>query len=253
VRRVSHHLRSVPPRAFTLIELVVGVVVVAILAGATAASLGQLVRTRSAAIAQRQAVARATDAASRMALDIASSVRDANLAACKVQVMDSGAGEPPRDELLLLVRSSRPVRGLSELTGSPEGNEYEAQYRVVDAGRTSTLWMRRDSAQDGIVDGGGIAAPIIPGLIGLSVQAFDGTNWKDEWDSDADGLPHAIRVTVTAVSDERGVTALARRTVAIDRVPVEPRTEGASSNQESGSGESSAGSPSQGSGTGGGQ
>jgi hypothetical protein len=56
--------------------------------------------------------------------------------------------------------------------------------------------------------------------VGVRIQAFDGTTWFDDWDTDSDGYPHAVRVTVTARSDDGSVTRVSRRTIAVDRVPL---------------------------------
>ncbi len=242
--------RSRPPRprsqrtAFTLVELVVGIVIVALLAAAAATAINQLVRARTSAVSHRQAFSRASDAASRIALDLGAVTRDMNLSTCKVQVTSYGAPKQPRDELLLLVRSTRPVRGLSEVTGAAEGADQEVQYRLKDDAGAPTLWRRADVALDGIVDGGGIASPLIGGVQSLSLEAYDGTAWKEAWDSDSDGMPHAVRVVVTASSDDGKSTATARRVVAIDRVPLTPRSEestSSSSSSSSGSGGGSGG------------
>ena len=200
-------------------------------------------------MAHRQAFSRASDAASRIAIDLAGVTRDMDLASCKVQVTTAGPTLAPRDELLLLVRSTRPVRGLSDVTGAPEGGDQEVQYRVRDDAGASTLWRRSDIALDGIVDGGGVASPLIPGVRTLSITAFDGQNWLESWDSDGDGLPHAVRVVVTASSDDGKVTATARRLVAIDRVPLPPGGDEDDASGDLSSTESTSGS---GTGTGGG-
>jgi type II secretion system protein J len=231
------------------VELVVGIVIVALLAGSAAAAIGQLVRARSSAVAHRQAFSRASDAAARVALDLASVTRDRDLNICKVQVTSAGTVQQQRDELLLLVRSTRPVRGLSEITGAAEGADQEVQYRVRDDAGVPTLWRRADVALDGIVDGGGIAAPVIAGVQTLSLEAYDGAAWKDTWDSDSDGMPYAVRVVVTASSDDGGSAATARRVVAIDRVPVAPKEEDDTSTPS----DSSSSSSSSSGGTGGGQ
>jgi hypothetical protein len=132
-----------------------------------------------------------------------------------------------RDELLLLVRSFRRVRPLSE---GEESAEQEAHYRVADlVGREGTgLWRRADHALDRAQDAGGLARPIVPGVVSLSIQAYDGASWYDVWDSDFDGMPHALRVTVVAQADtdDRVVTATARRIISIDRVPLPAETLG---------------------------
>ncbi len=231
--RDLHHWR-VRRRAFTLVEVVVASVVCAMIAAATATAIGQIARVKEKSLARRQAGARADGAAARIAMDALSAVRHHDLRFAKVQVMDGGAGN---DELVVLTRSLRRVRGADT---APEGGVYEAQYRIGPGGpdgAAPTLWRRVDPAFDPALDGGGVAEPAVVGVRSLSVQASDGEAWFDAWDSDTDGLPHGLRVTVEGVSDDGSVTAVARRVIALDQVPVPTEAEAA---EDAGGGASSA-------------
>ncbi|MFO0857952.1 MAG: prepilin-type N-terminal cleavage/methylation domain-containing protein [Phycisphaerales bacterium] len=245
-------------RGFTAVELIVGIIIISLLAGATATSMSRLVSARTAVQSKRQAFARAADAANRMALDVENAVRDADLLQCKIEIVDKGAGAAARDELLVLMKSLRPARGLFTTTGFAEGDEYESQYRLeVAPGKRSvaggTLMHRLDPALDGFVDGGGVAGPVADGIESLSIEAYDGEKWYASWDSDKDGLPHAVRVIVVGLSDDGKRDATVRRVIAIDRVPLPPETEEGESSGEasSDSGASDGGSGGSG-GTGGG-
>jgi type II secretion system protein J len=224
-------------RGFTLVELVVAAVVAAIVAGAAVTAVSQMLKLKAKSQARQQAFERADIAAGRMALDLNNLVRHHNLQFARVTVRDSGAGDLARDGLLLLTRSSRPVR--NEEDGA-EGGEYEVQYRVdalsgID--QTPALWRRCDPAFDLYQDAGGVAAPVIRGVQSLSIEAYDGNEWFQSWDSDTDGYPHAVRLTVTVDSDDRLATATARRTIAIDRTPIPPEpAEESDTNPESGTG-----------------
>lgn len=249
-------------RGFTLVELVVATVIAVIIAGATAVSMSQMVKARTASSSHQQAFARAEAVASRMALDLENVVRDPDLAQCRVQVLSGGDGPGQRDQLLVLMRSLRNLR-----PKAVEGDEYEAQYRIGPSPDAQSpgdwFWRRVDQAHDDNQDGGGIASPVAPGAVSLDILASDGVSWFESWDSDSSGLPHAIRFTVVADSDDRKTRATVRRVVAIDRVPIAPIVEdtqtptpsggqGASSSS-SGSGSGSSGSGgSGGGGTGGG-
>ena len=87
--------------------------------------------------------------------------------------------------------------------------------------------MRSDSVPDDNEGGGGKAAPMMDGIIGLYIEASDGTDWYDSWDSDISGLPVALRVTVSSAGDAQGADFFAdsrelmslRTIVPIDRVP----------------------------------
>lgn len=222
-------------------ELIVGIVIISLLAGATATAMSRLVAARGAVSGQRQAFARASDAASRIALDLSNAVRDADLLQCRIEINDNerggaaGVSTQSNDELLVLMRSLRPARGLYTQTGFNEGDEYEAQYRLdarasgQAAARDNSAGMRLlrrlDPALDGYVGGGGVAGPVVDGITSLSIEAYDGTKWFTSWDSDRDGLPHAVRVEVVGISEDGRRTATVRRVVAIDRVPLEPESE----------------------------
>jgi prepilin-type N-terminal cleavage/methylation domain-containing protein len=202
---------------FTLVELLVGVVVAGFVAAATAAGGSQLARAKTRSEARLVAHDRAHAAASRIAHDAASAIRDHDLRFAKVQIIDGGA---LGDQLLVFIRSIRPVRGLP---GVPEGGDFEVHYRLEpdpEAPDRAVLWRRADIALDDNPYGGGVAVPLMSGVRSLRVEATDGRSWFEVWDSDDDGLPHGLRITVTAADDEGRHTATARRVVSIDRVPV---------------------------------
>lgn len=218
--------RNVSRRGFTAAELIVGIVIIALIATSTTSVMSRLVASREVVASNRQAFSRANDAAGRIALDLSNAVRDAEMEQCKVQVIDSGTSGPPRDEVLVLMRSLRGVRSETVRGNAPEGDEFEAQYRLVQGdGGMMDLWRRVDPALDETIDGGGVASPVVAGLTSLSVEASDGNKWFAAWDSDSDGLPHAVRVVVTARSDNARTEVTVRRVVAIDRVPLAPKDE----------------------------
>lgn len=209
--------RKLQVRGFTLVEILVGLVVVALVAGATVAAMSGLADGRRRAAARHEAVSSADAAAARLALDVASAVRDWDLKFCRVMVTDGFEGGRDRDQLLVLTRSMSAQRSLAD---TPEGGVYEVQARLepgVD-GRMQ-LWRRRDAGFDPYQDSGGVASPIAA-CVAFSVEAYDGEVWFDRWDSDADGLPHAVRISVTGASRDGRVEWTARRVVAIDRVAV---------------------------------
>lgn len=219
---------AAPRRAFTLVELIVALLVGVIVAGATTASLTQFSKAKARASARQEAFGRAQAAAARIAEDARQLVRDHDLTFALVRVADGREGSLDRDSLLLLVRSLRPVRGMS---GVPEGAESEVQYKVLpdsSPARRPGLWRRADAPPDKNELAGGVAQLVVPSITALLIQASDGTSWFDSWDSDRDGYPHALRVTVTATADDGVTTAVARRLIAIDRTPLPPPTTDAS-------------------------
>jgi hypothetical protein len=135
----------------------------------------------------------------------------------------SRTGGHERSDLLMFNISLRPLHPI-EYQG--EGREYETQYRVEDDELGSALWRRRDMAPDERPDGGGLAEPIADGVVGFLVEASDGEGgWRTEWDSDVDGVPKLVRVTVTATGIPVGSDSVSltpdvdlRTVVAIDRL-----------------------------------
>lgn len=214
-----------PPRShhagFTLVELIVAAVVGALVATATVSSVSRLLQVRRVSGDRQAAFARAEAAASQIEQDIQSVSRDATLKYAKVQITPGGGDENHTDELLLLTTSLRPARGID---GDPEGQEYEVQYRLTPGpdGKPGSIMRRVDPGLDEYLDAGGIVSNVAQGATSLSFEAYDGTDWFTDWDSDSDGMPHAVRVIVVGASDDGKTTATVRRVVAIDRVPLPP-------------------------------
>ncbi len=218
------------PRAFTLVELIVASVILSFIVAATTVSLSQSLRARDAASARSDAFSRAITAADRIARDAETAVRDPVIEYTRVAVIPSGSADRRADSLLLFSRSMRRVRPASVPGGAepPEGGEYEVHYRLQPPPRTPgaaqppghILWRRADPVPDDYPDGGGVAAPVAAGILSLTIQASNGLEWFDTWDSDYSGMPHALRITVAATDDRARTTAVARRTVALDRTPL---------------------------------
>ena len=207
---------------FTLVELIVALLVGVILAGATTASLTQFTKAKARAAARQEAVARANAGASRIAEDARQIARDHDLLFTLLRVADAREGEYDRDSLLMWIRSLHPVRGRSDIA---EGADAEVQYKVLPdltPAHRPALWRRADAPPDKNELAGGVAQMVVPGIVGLSIQASDGAGWYESWDADSDGYPHALRVTVTAIADDARTTAIARRVIAIDRTPLPP-------------------------------
>jgi type II secretion system protein J len=216
-------------RGFTLVEVLVAGIVAAGLAIATATSLSSVLRARVRAEAREAAHSRADQAAARIARDVMSIARDPDLRYSHLALRRSGGGQD-RDEILLLMRSLTPVRSFEDV---PEGGLYEVQYRILQDSDEPWLWRRIDPAFDPVLDGGGIATALVRGIVSLRLEAYDGESWFDAWDSDSDGIPHAIRITVTGADGSGGTRAVARRIVAIDRVPLPPNEEAETSQPSS--------------------
>lgn len=219
--------RSQSARAFTLVEVIVGTVILAIIASATTTGVSSLARTKTVSVAKQQSSERARSAVTAIANDAMRLMRDHDLYFTRVLITsDERAGEAS-DDLLLIVRTIEPVRGLF---GIAEGADFEVQYRLeelesstvsaTDGKETFALWKRTDPAMDEYQTAGGVATRMSAGILSLSIEAYDGDDWFEEWDSDLNGLPHGLRISVEAQDDAGVRKAFARRLVAIDRIPL---------------------------------
>ena len=186
------------PRGFTLLELIVASVIAAIVLATIGASLSQIARSRSMAKVRLSSSLRANTALERMRREFQQVIRSDALLDSRVVVVDdkedSPVGELDRDQILVYASKLSPVR---EQKYAGDGFEHEVQCRVEQDDTGSALWIRSDAVPDENELGGGQAIPVMEGVIGLNVEAFDGASWYDEWDSDVLGLPWALRVTVS--------------------------------------------------------
>lgn len=207
-------------RAFSLVEVIVTIVIAALIASATTTVVAQMIDARDASRSLEASTRRAMTAADAIATEIQSAVRSEDLFHARVQVVNAGIGQSDRDELLLLIRRRQPLRELPE---SPEGSDFEAAFKLLDdPANTQSLWRRIDPALDPYQDAGGVASRVASHVAFLKLEAYDGQEWFDAWDSDLDGYPHALRVTIGATDDANRRLAVARRIVALDRVPIPP-------------------------------
>lgn len=223
-------------RAFTMVELLVASMIIALVLIAVATSIAQVGRARTSARVRLEAYRRAAVALESMRRDLATTMRSEDLFLTRVLLLDGERSSPmgrlDRDELLVFNNRLRPMR---EIHYNGEGIEYETQYRVEDDDLGAALWQRRDAVPDLYPEGGGIATPVADGIISLSIEAYDGTSWFNTWDSDEDGIPWALRVTVQATGAPNGENVFRtgsplvtlRTLIPIDRVmpPYEEPTE----------------------------
>ena len=212
-------------RGFTLVEVMLAGMLTAMLLGSISVTLGRLSRAKATSKERMDAHMRADAALRAIRRDVVSLVRSDDLFFTRFLLTDiainSPIGDLDRDELLVFTNHLRPSRSLDY---NGEGMEYETQFRIFDEGAGTMLWRRRDPMPDEWDDAGGVASPLVENIIELDVEAYDGFEWFGEWDSDYDGIPHAVRLTVVASGARPGelyeeATLIALRTVvAIDRV-----------------------------------
>ncbi len=210
---------------FTLVELIVAGVITAFVLGSVAMSLGQLGRAKNTSKLRFDAFIRADSALSAVRRDIVSVLRRDDLFYTRfLLTKDSAkAGNEVFDRDSVLIFNTE-LRALRNIDFNGEGSEYETQYRVIDDDAGPVLWVRKDAVPDEYPEGGGLVTPAVEGILGLRIQAYDGSTWYDTWDSDVEGLPLAVRITVTS-SGHRGIDdvydaprAMLRTVVAIERV-----------------------------------
>ena len=211
---------------FTLIELVLAGVMTAFVLGAVSLSLSQLSRAKSGGRQLLAAHLRADAALTAIRRDIITVLRDRDLFWTRLLLTDHAVSTPygtmDRDEILVFNTNLRPIRDLDFIG---DGLEFETQIRIDEDSLGPVLWRRRDAVPDEYPRGGGVASPLVSGVVSLSMEAYDGDLWYQDWDSDFDGLPLAIRVTVVASGCRDGEDpydspmAILRTVVPIDRVP----------------------------------
>ena len=233
-KSTNHQKKRRSHRGFTLVELVIAGVAGLLVVAAVTSALFQSARARSTTKSRLVAYSRANSALDLVRGEIAATMRRSDLFETRVLLYDdvtpTEIGELDRDELLIFNVSLRALRPI-EYEG--EGQEYESHFRIGEDQSGTALWQRRDSVLDEWADAGGLASPVASGIVGLKIQAYDGESWFDEWDSDIDGLPWALRVTVSATGNELGTDPLdgdvpmvtLRTQVAIDRIIPPPPPE----------------------------
>ena len=221
-------------RAFTLVELLVAVFVGAIVAGGTTAAISGFIRTKTRAEARAQAFARANAAAESIESDATEFARDINLQWARVQVTDAAIGDADADTLQMFIRTIKPTRGGDD---NPEGCDAEIGYKVANSpnGSWLALFRRCDPIVDRYPDAGGVVTLVADHIASVSITAADQQDWYTSWESDENGFPHGIQVTVTAVSDDGSATAAARRIIAMDRTPLPTGTSNSTDSSTSGS------------------
>ncbi len=196
-------------RGFTLIELILAGAIAALVLVTVVVTLSQIGRARSVSRGRLLSNLRATTALEEIRRDLTGLIRDADLFHARILLYSDSATvmvddrrmDVSRDEILVFNSRLEP---LGEIEYNGEGGEYETQYRIDLDRFGAALWQRRDPVPDEYPDGGGVATPIAEGVIGLEIQAYDGQEWFDEWDSDIDGYPWGFRITLTAIGSEEG-------------------------------------------------
>jgi uncharacterized membrane protein YgcG len=202
--------------------MIAGMMATIVLGGITI-SLSQLGSAKAISRQRLEAFSRCDNALRTIRRDTITVLRRGDLFDTRVLISDLTARydgmQVSRDELLLFNGN---LRANKEIDFNGEGLEYEAQFRIEGNDVGVALWKRRDPILDDNPTGGGIATPISEGIVALELEAFDGTSWFSQWDSDVSGIPEAIRITVTSSGMEENdistTTVTLRTIVPLDRV-----------------------------------
>jgi hypothetical protein len=222
---ISRRRPALAGRGFTLIELLIAGVITAFVLGSISMSLAQLGRAKNTSKLRLDAFLRADAALEAVRKEVVSVIRSDDLFFTHLLLINDTIRAQDeifdRDEILIF---NTRLKALRNIEFSGEGFEYESQFRVAEDDYGPVLWVRNDAMPDEYPLGGGMAKPVVEGIVSISIEAYDGDQWLEQWDSDIDGLPMAIRVTITSTG-HRGVDdiytaprAVLRTIVPIDRV-----------------------------------
>jgi len=214
-------------QGFTLVEIIVAGVIMAMLFGAMAISLGQITLAKNSSRQRMDAYLRADIALRSIQADLLSILRRQDLFQTWIMLEDNSLTvdslELNRDWIVVFNNHLRAIRTIDY---NGEGIEYESSWEVLDDDDGAVLWHRRDALPDTYPRGGGIVTPVVEGIVELNIEAWDGEQWMSEWDSDYDGIPRGFRITVTATGGKPGednqldAPLVTLRTVApLDRAP----------------------------------
>jgi type II secretion system protein J len=217
-------------RGFTMIEFLLAGVLLAGILLAMGVAIQQVAKSRNSTRGRIDAYLRADSAIRMVRRDLVSILRRDDLYYTRVLLKSSTASidglDVDRDEIIVFNNRLQATRNIQY---NGDGLEFETHYRIEDDELGSVLWQRRDAMPDAYPRGGGIITPVVEGLVGIQLEAWNGMTWFDQWDSDEDGIPWAFRVTVTATGAAPGQsagdhpTAVLRTVVPIDRsrMPIE--------------------------------
>ena len=159
--------------------------------------------------------------------DIASILRRNDLFQTWLKIEDDtyrlDGTELNQDWILLFNNHLRAIRGIDY---NGEGIEYESSWQIIMDEDGPVLWQRRDAMPDTYPEAGGVITPKVEGILELEIEAWNGDQWLTTWDSDYDGMPYGLRISITASGARPGENpldsplAFLRTIIPIDRAPL---------------------------------
>ncbi len=219
--------QRVARRGFTLVEIIVAGIIMALLFAAITVSMGQVISSRNISKNRMEAFVRADAAMQSIRSDIASILRRNDLFQTWLKIEDDtyrlDGTELNQDWILLFNNHLRAIRGIDY---NGEGIEYESSWQIIMDEDGPVLWQRRDAMPDTYPEAGGVITPKVEGILELEIEAWNGDQWLTTWDSDYDGMPYGLRISITASGARPGENpldsplAFLRTIIPIDRAPL---------------------------------
>jgi len=179
-----------PNRGFTLLEVLIALVLLAVLMAALYGSYFAVIRARDRAsegVEARRELGATLDLLRR---EIASAAYGRDDKRLRFVVEDRDSFGRPASNLELTTKAP-PSAGLAR----PESGVIDVQYRMLEKGQQQIL-TRREQDVFFMTD----TAPIYPQMEHISaflVECYDGAKWVKSWDTALNGnLPKQVRITV---------------------------------------------------------
>lgn len=212
-----------PNAAFTLLELVAVMAVVALVAGAGVTLMWQIAAMRQRSELVATATREAAVAMDRIAAALTNAYRPSEGDQVLFEGVDEVLDDRPADRLRLMTVSDQPVRGGAE----SDVREVAFELRMREAEPLPELSVRVDPTRNVPPDGGGIREPVARQVRALDLLYFDGVQWYAEWPVTREQLPRAVRIQIAVAEvDEHGMpmddahrVVSLRRLVAIPPLP----------------------------------
>ncbi len=191
-------------QGFTLLEILVAAILVAILAGAIVALLDSAQRARTLVDSRSERRILAGALLDVVALDLTGALATGTTQDPGFLGNDDSAGDLAIDSLSFLTLSGRPDRRSAQ----PSADFRQVGYRLETDTEAEAPGLVREELT--LITGTSLFGEDLHVVDGLSedvgeldFEYFDGSSWQTEWDSNVnEGLPAAVRVQIAFLEDE---------------------------------------------------